>query len=115
MMVTKKGVAKKVDAASFHDVRRSGSAALDLCWVACGRVEGFWEFKLNPWDVAAGMLIVEEAGGRVTDFSNQGWRSLPRFGKETLATNGRVHGEMLRVIRQTLLKAGRQGNSMGGA
>src|SRR6202042_1911214 len=51
-----------------HGVRRAGSAALDLCCVACGRFDGFWEFNLNPWDTAAGVLIVEEAGGRVSRF-----------------------------------------------
>src|SRR5260370_14806239 len=51
-----------------HGVRRAGSAALDLCYVACGRLDGFWEFNLNPWDTAAGVLIVDEAGGRVADF-----------------------------------------------
>src|SRR5207302_2797972 len=54
-----------------HGVRRAGSAALDLCSVACGRFDAFWEFNLNPWDTAAGVLIVEEAGGQVTDFSGQ--------------------------------------------
>ncbi len=58
-----------------HGVRRAGSAALDLCNVAAGRYEGFWEFNLNPWDTAAGVLIVEEAGGRVTDFSGGPFRN----------------------------------------
>src|ERR1035437_2325088 len=52
-----------------HGVRRAGSAALDMAYVACGRFEAFWEFKLNPWDTAAGLLLVEEAGGRITDFA----------------------------------------------
>jgi len=82
-----------------HDVRRSGAAALDLCWAACGRVDGFWEFKLRPWDVAAGKLIVEEAGGRVSDFSDREWKALSAFGGETLATNGRIHSEMLKILR----------------
>jgi myo-inositol-1(or 4)-monophosphatase len=55
-----------------HGVRRAGSAALDLAYVACGRMEAFWEFNLNPWDTAAGILLVEEAGGRVTDFAGGG-------------------------------------------
>ena len=55
-----------------HGVRRYGSAALDLAYVACGRYEAFWEFHLNPWDTAAGFLLVEEAGGRITDFSGGG-------------------------------------------
>ena len=73
-------------------VRRLGSAAIDLCYVACGRFEGFWEQNLNPWDTAAGMLIVREAGGVVTDFANQPFRAeMP----EILATNGLIHREML--------------------
>ncbi|MGE5206000.1 MAG: inositol monophosphatase family protein, partial [Chlamydiota bacterium] len=68
-----------------HGVRRAGSAALDLCDVACGRFEGFWEFNVNPWDTAAGVLIVEEAGGRVTRFDGQPFRIDSR---ETLASNG---------------------------
>jgi len=82
-----------------HDVRRSGSAALDLAWIAAGRADGFWEFSLNPWDVAAGWLLVEEAGGRVTDFDGRAWRDPMTLGARTLATNGRVHAEMLRVLR----------------
>ena len=83
-----------------HDVRRSGSAALDLCWVASGRVDAFWEFKLHAWDVAAGMLIVKEAGGIVTDFSNKPWSGpLEHFGLQTLASNRRIHPEVLKVIR----------------
>jgi myo-inositol-1(or 4)-monophosphatase len=76
-------------------VRRLGSAALDLCWVAAGRFEGFWEQRLHPWDIAAGALLVEEAGGRVTGMD--GSRFEPR-GIHILATNGRVHQEMLDVI-----------------
>lgn len=81
-----------------HDVRRSGSAALDLAWVAAGRADGFWEFNLRPWDVAAGMLLVEEAGGRVGDFRGRPWPGPATFGRRTLATNGRIHAEMLRVL-----------------
>lgn len=77
-------------------VRRLGSAAIDLCWVACGRFDGFWEYNLNAWDVAAGILIVEEAGGRVTDFEG---RHSDVFDKEILATNGLVHNDMLALIR----------------
>jgi myo-inositol-1(or 4)-monophosphatase len=76
-------------------IRRDGSAALDLCYVAMGRFDGFWEMKLNPWDVAAGSLIVTEAGGRVTDFSG-GLFTIN--GQEILATNGRIHDEMLKVL-----------------
>jgi myo-inositol-1(or 4)-monophosphatase len=75
-----------------HGVRRAGSAALDLCNVAAGRYEGFWEFNLNPWDTAAGVLIVEEAGGRVTDFSGGPFQIASH---ETLASNGHIHGELL--------------------
>jgi len=71
-----------------HGVRRAGSAALDLCCVASGRFDGFWEFNLNPWDTAAGVLIVEEAGGKVTDFSGCPFELNSR---ETLASNGLVH------------------------
>jgi myo-inositol-1(or 4)-monophosphatase len=77
-------------------VRRSGSAAMDLCYVACGRLDGFWEMKLWPWDTAAGMLIVTEAGGRVTDFNG---RPFSIYGKEIAASNGRIHDEMIKVLR----------------
>ncbi len=73
-------------------VRRLGSAALDLCFVACGRFEGFWEQNLNPWDTAAGLLILLEAGGRVTNFSGLPFEVEM---KEILATNGRIHDAML--------------------
>lgn len=76
-------------------VRRLGSAAIDLCWVACGRFDGFWEYNLNSWDVAAGYLIVREAGGRISNFDGT---ETTVFEKETLATNGLIHEEMLRVI-----------------
>jgi myo-inositol-1(or 4)-monophosphatase len=75
-----------------HGVRRAGSAALDLCNVASGRFEGFWEFNLNPWDTAAGVLMVEEAGGRVTDFSGGPFQIASR---ETLASNGLIHDALL--------------------
>lgn len=80
------------------DLRRMGSAAIDLAWIACGRAEGYWEYKLNPWDVAAGMLIVEEAGGRVSDFSGRKYQIEHPI--ETLATNGRIHGQILAVFRR---------------
>ena len=76
-------------------VRRLGSAALDLCWVACGRFDGFWEFNLCPWDIAAGYIIVEEAGGKVTDFKNNRYTV---WDKETLATNGKIHEQLRQVI-----------------
>jgi myo-inositol-1(or 4)-monophosphatase len=75
-----------------HGVRRAGSAALDLAYVAAGRLEAFWEFNLNPWDTAAGFLLVEEAGGRVTDFAGGPFRLDSR---EVLASNGRIHGELV--------------------
>jgi len=76
-------------------VRRGGSAALDLCYIALGRVDGFWEMDLHPWDTAAGILILQEAGGRVTDFSGH---PFSLYGKEILASNGRIHGEMVGVL-----------------
>jgi myo-inositol-1(or 4)-monophosphatase len=80
-----------------HGVRRAGSAALDLCCVASGRFDGFWEFNLNPWDTAAGVLIVEEAGGRVTDFHDGPFQinSL-----ETLASNGHAHAALVNEFAQ---------------
>ena len=75
-----------------HGVRRAGSAALDLCSVAAGRVDGFWEFNLNPWDTAAGVLIAEEAGGRVSRFDGTSFQIDSR---ETLASNGLVHNALL--------------------
>jgi myo-inositol-1(or 4)-monophosphatase len=80
-----------------HGVRRAGSAALDLCSVACGRFDGFWEFNLNPWDTAAGVLIVEEAGGRASDFSGG---PFPLNSRETLASNGVIHEELLHEFQQ---------------
>lgn len=79
-------------------VRRGGSAALDLCYVAAGRLDGFWELYLQPWDTAAGRIVLEEAGGRVTDFKG-GPFSI--YSKEILASNGRVHEEMLRVLSES--------------
>lgn len=76
-------------------VRRLGSAAIDLCWVACGRFDGFYEHKLEAWDSAAGYLIVEEAGGKVTDFKGN---KFSPYQPHLLATNGRIHEEMLAVI-----------------
>jgi len=79
-----------------HGIRRLGSAAIDLAYVACGRLEGFFEYNLNPWDVAAGTFLVQTAGGIVTDFKN-GSNFL--YGGELCAANSGVHAEMLRVIR----------------
>jgi len=76
-------------------VRRLSSAALDLCYVACGRFDGFWEMNLHPWDSAAAMLIVNEAGGRVTTFNNSTYTP---FDKEILATNSKIHDEMVKIL-----------------
>jgi myo-inositol-1(or 4)-monophosphatase len=75
-------------------IRRDGSAALDLCYVACGRVDGFWELKLRPWDTAAGTLIASEAGGRLSDFSGN---EFSIWGEETLASNGSIHAQMVQI------------------
>jgi len=77
-------------------IRRAGSAALDLCYVACGRFDGFWEMDLNPWDTAAGSLIVSEAGGRLSDFKG---RTFSHYKKEVCATNGKIHRQMLEVLK----------------
>src|SRR5207253_10167665 len=78
-------------------IRRAGSAALDLCYVACGRLDAFWEWKLHPWDTAAAGLIVEEAGGKLTDFSGHPFSI---WENETLASNGTIHDEMVGVMKQ---------------
>jgi len=76
-------------------VRRLGSAAIDLCWVAAGRFDGFYEHKLNAWDSAAGFLLVEEAGGKVTDFKGDPYSP---YQPHILATNGKIHDELLRWV-----------------
>jgi myo-inositol-1(or 4)-monophosphatase len=80
---------------SAQAVRRDGSAALDLAYVACGRFDGFWEDGLSPWDIAAGALLIQEARGRVTNFKNE---PLDIYTEKVLATNGLVHDAMLRVL-----------------
>jgi myo-inositol-1(or 4)-monophosphatase len=85
-----------------HGVRRAGSAALDLAYVACGRLDGYWEFNLNPWDTSAGVLLVEEAGGTVTHFDGG---TFTLDSREVLATNGLILPEMKHVF--TELFAGR--------
>lgn len=80
---------------SARGIRRDGSAALDLCYVAAGRVDGYWERKLHAWDVAAGILLVEEAGGRVTDLSGG---APDRSGRELVATNGPLHAALLEKV-----------------
>jgi myo-inositol-1(or 4)-monophosphatase len=76
-------------------VRRDGSAALDLCYVACGRFDGYWELKLHAWDVAAGILLVEEAGGRVSDLAGG---PPPASGREIAASNGPIHDALLAAL-----------------
>jgi myo-inositol-1(or 4)-monophosphatase len=76
-----------------HGVRRAGSAALDLCYVACGRFDAFWEFNLNPWDTAAGTLLVEEAGGKLSDFRGAPFEISSR---EVCASNGLLHPTLLK-------------------
>ena len=78
-------------------VRRLGSAALDLCYVGAGRFDGFWEDKLHAWDMAAAALVVEEAGGRVTDYAD---RPVDMFHGQIVASNGHVHRAMLDAIGQ---------------
>jgi myo-inositol-1(or 4)-monophosphatase len=78
-------------------IRRDGAAALDLCYVAAGRADGFWEERLKPWDTAAGALLVAEAGGRVTDFAGGPFDG---SGREILASNGLIHESMLRVLAE---------------
>ena len=78
-----------------HGVRRAGSAALDLAYVACGRMEAFWEFNLNPWDTAAGILLVTEAGGRVTDFAGKPYKL---ESSEILASNGLIGDELVKFF-----------------
>jgi myo-inositol-1(or 4)-monophosphatase len=76
-------------------LRRDGAAALDLCYVACGRYDGFWELNLSPWDTAAGALIVTEAGGRVTDFAGN---KFSNYEPQVLASNGLIHDRMIEVL-----------------
>jgi myo-inositol-1(or 4)-monophosphatase len=86
-----------------HGVRRAGSAGLDLAYVACGRLDGFWEFNLNPWDTSAGVLLVEEAGGTVTHFDGG---KFTLDSREVLASNGLIGGEMVHLF--TEMFAGRE-------
>jgi len=82
-------------------IRRDGSAALDLCYLACGRFDGFWELKLSPWDTAAGLLILREAGGVATRLDGSPYDI---HQPDLLASNGRIHGQMMEVIRRALTK-----------
>jgi len=79
-------------------IRRLGSAAIDFCYVAKGVFDGFWEVHLKPWDMCAGKLIVEEAGGLVTDFDG---KKIDIFSKKILASNGKVHNAMIEVLKQS--------------
>jgi myo-inositol-1(or 4)-monophosphatase len=104
-------VSEKNNMDYFHDllmasqeVRRDGSAALDLCSVAAGRFDGFWELKLKPWDVAAGCLIVREAGGRVSNLSGTRFSV---YDDEILASNGKIHGQMIEILHKAGSKKGR--------
>ena len=76
-------------------IRRAGSAALDLCYVACGRFDGFWEMFLKPWDSAAGMLITKEAGGAVTRFDSSPYSP---HDDDILATNASIHNQLVKVL-----------------
>ncbi len=80
-----------------HGIRRAGSAAIDLAYVAAGRFDGYWEFNLNPWDTSAGVLLVREAGGQVTRFDGSPWLLDSR---ETLATNGLLHNELMQNFQE---------------
>jgi myo-inositol-1(or 4)-monophosphatase len=78
-------------------MRRTGTAAIDLCYIACGRLDGFWELQLNPWDTAAGKVIVDEAGGKITNYAGKPYSI---YGKTILATNTLIHSEMLGVLKE---------------
>lgn len=80
-------------------VRRPGSAATDLAWLACGRIDGFWESYLKPWDLAAGVCIIREAGGTVTSFDGS---PFDLYGTEVLASNGCIHDEMVKVLMERI-------------
>ncbi len=78
-------------------VRRDGSAALNLAYTACGRFDGYWELKLFPWDTAAGILLLEESGGKITDFKGN---KITLWSKELLASNGKIHNEMIKILEK---------------
>jgi len=79
-----------------NGIRRTGSAALDLCYVACGRADGFWEFGLKPWDIAAGSLIVTEAGGKITGIKGEKYHLMA---VDVTVSNSKIHDQMLKVLR----------------
>lgn len=80
----------------IHGIRRTGSAALDLCYVACGRADGFWEFGLKPWDIAAGSLIHTEAGGKITGIKGEKYHLMMI---DIVTSNSKIHDQMLKVLR----------------
>ncbi len=80
-----------------HGIRRAGSAALDICYTACGRFDGYWELHLNPWDYAADSLIVIETGGRITDTQGQKYSLMM---KNIVASNGKIHKDMIRILKK---------------
>jgi len=89
----------KIFYSKSQGIRRLGAAALDFCFVAMGRFEGFWEYGLQPWDICAGALILKEAGGKMTDWSDV---EMPFSGEKILATNGYIHEEMLQILQSEL-------------
>jgi len=96
------GTAKKNNLGLFcrmakraQGIRRPGSAAIDLCWLACGRIDGFWELKLHPWDTAAAKVIVQSAGGRISRITGEKYSI---FDKDILASNGKIHRAMQKVL-----------------
>ena len=91
-----------------HGIRRAGSAALDLCCVASGRFDGFWELKLNPWDKAAGTLLVTEAGGRVSGITGKPFEVL---GDDIFVSNGLIHDQMVTVFKEVLERRGNAGGA----
>jgi len=91
------GQLKKFFYENIHGIRRTGSAALDLCYTACGRFDGYWELKLNPWDFAAGSLIITEAGGRVTDVQGKRYNLMM---KNVAASNGKIHKYMIKILNE---------------
>ena len=82
--------------ADIRGIRRLGSASLDLCWVACGRFDGYFEYRLSPWDFAAGMLIIREAGGRCSDREG---KQLALTSRSAMVSNGKIHREFLRIVK----------------
>ncbi len=91
------GQMKKFFYENVHGIRTTGSAALDLCYTACGRFDGYWELKLNPWDYAAGSLIVMEAGGKITDIRGGKYNLMTG---NIVASNGKIHKDMIRILNK---------------